>query len=148
MINPCWSFTFINKMFSQLSSLNSSSSSKSEEFNLKCIEVLVDSKEQSQLKRVHIGKFLGKPPNRPQSCSLGNNIFLMIYWIFFSPQVKRIMIISNKDGLYELPHELRNNLKLRKYQEDLRSSQNYSLVPSLPPKMRTLSILTKNCSNI
>ena len=39
--------------------------------------------------------------------------FLMFYQIFFSPQVKRIVIISNKNVLYELPHELPNYLRLR-----------------------------------
>ena len=34
--------------------------------------------------------------------------------IFVSPQLKRIVIISNKHGTYELPHELPNNLRLRK----------------------------------
>ena len=29
--------------------------------------------------------------------------------IFVSPQVKRIAIIINKHGMYELPHELPNN---------------------------------------
>ena len=40
------------------SSQNASSSSKSEEFNLKDIEVLVDSEEQSWFKRDHAGTFL------------------------------------------------------------------------------------------
>ena len=31
-----------------------------------------------------------------------------------SPQVKRILIISNNHGIYELPHELTNDLKLTK----------------------------------
>ena len=39
--------------------------------------------------------------------------FLMFYKIFLSPQVKLIMIISNKYGIYELPHELTNDLRLR-----------------------------------
>ena len=34
--------------------------------------------------------------------------------IFVSPQLKRIVIIGNKHGIYELPHELRNDLRLRK----------------------------------
>ena len=38
---------------------------------------------------------------------------LMFDKIFVSPQVKRIVIISNKHGIYELPHELPNNLRLR-----------------------------------
>ena len=33
--------------------------------------------------------------------------------IFVSPQVKRIVIISNKHGIYELPHELLNNVRLK-----------------------------------
>ena len=32
---------------------------------------------------------------------------------FLSHQVKRRVIISNKDGIYELPHELPNDLRLR-----------------------------------
>ena len=47
--------------------------------------------------------------------------------IFVSAQVKRIVIISNKHGIYELPHELPNDLRLRtleirKYQENLKTS--------------------------
>ena len=38
--------------------------------------------------------------------------FLILYHIFFSPQVKRSVIISNKHGIYELPHELRKDLRL------------------------------------
>ena len=34
--------------------------------------------------------------------------------MFVSPQVKRIVIINNKHGIYELPHEMPNNLRLRK----------------------------------
>ena len=38
---------------------------------------------------------------------------------FISPQVKRSMIISNKHGIYELPPELPNHLRLiRKYKEN------------------------------
>ena len=37
----------------------------------------------------------------------------MFYQIFFSPQVKRSAINSNKQGVYKLPHELPNDLKLR-----------------------------------
>ena len=36
----------------------------------------------------------------------------MFYQIFFSPQVKRCPNISCKHGIYELPHELPNNLRL------------------------------------
>ena len=41
--------------------------------------------------------------------------FLIPYQIFFSPQVKRTVIISNKHGIYELPYELPNDLRLRKF---------------------------------
>ena len=37
----------------------------------------------------------------------------MVEQIFFSPQVKRSIIISNIHGIYELPHELPNDLTLR-----------------------------------
>ena len=37
----------------------------------------------------------------------------MDYQIFLSPQVKRDAIITYKHGIYELPHELRNDLRLR-----------------------------------
>ena len=39
--------------------------------------------------------------------------FSMFYQIFLSPQVKQCAIITNKYGIYELPYELRNNLRLR-----------------------------------
>ena len=37
----------------------------------------------------------------------------MFYQIFLSPQVKRWVIIAYKHGIYELPHELPNDLRLR-----------------------------------
>ena len=37
----------------------------------------------------------------------------MFYKIFLSPQVKRSVIIINKHGIYDLPHELSNDLRLR-----------------------------------
>ena len=39
--------------------------------------------------------------------------FLILYQIFFSPKVKRSLIISNKHGIYKLPHELPNDWRLR-----------------------------------
>ena len=49
-----------------------------------------------------------------------STILVIIFWdilmfdkIFVSPQVKRIMIISNKHGINELPHEFLNNLRFR-----------------------------------
>ena len=38
--------------------------------------------------------------------------FLMFDQTFLSRETKRSMIISNKHGLYELPHELSNELRL------------------------------------
>ena len=39
--------------------------------------------------------------------------FLLLYQIFFSPQVQRSVIISNKHGICELPDELPKDLRLR-----------------------------------
>ena len=39
--------------------------------------------------------------------------FLMFYQIFLSPQVKWSRIISNKQSVYELPHKLLNDSRLR-----------------------------------
>ena len=39
--------------------------------------------------------------------------FLIFYQTFFSRQVKRSVVISNKHSIYELPHELLNDLRLR-----------------------------------
>ena len=39
--------------------------------------------------------------------------FVMFYQIFFSPQVKQSVIISNKHVIYGLPHELPYDLRLR-----------------------------------
>ena len=40
--------------------------------------------------------------------------FLMFYQTFLSSQVKRCAIITYKYDLYELPHKLPNDLRLRK----------------------------------
>ena len=37
----------------------------------------------------------------------------MFYQIFLSPEVKGWAIITYKRGIYELPHELTNDLRLR-----------------------------------
>ena len=37
----------------------------------------------------------------------------MFYQIFLSPQVKRWAIITYKHGIYDLPRELPNDLRLR-----------------------------------
>ena len=38
---------------------------------------------------------------------------LMFYQIFLSPQMKRWAIITYEHGIYELSHELPNDLRLR-----------------------------------
>ena len=37
----------------------------------------------------------------------------MFYQIFLSPKAKQYAIITYKRGIYELPHELPNDLRLR-----------------------------------
>ena len=39
--------------------------------------------------------------------------FFLLYQIFFSPQVQKSLISSNKHGIYELPDELPKDLRLR-----------------------------------
>ena len=68
----------------------------------------------------------------------------MFYQIFVSPQVKRWAIITYKHGVYELPHELRNDFRLRILGNKEISGK--CLVRSLPAKMEVLLILAENCS--
>ena len=51
-------FKIYNKEVLKFSLLNTSNSSKAEEFSLKDIEVLKDSKKQPWFKRAHVGKCL------------------------------------------------------------------------------------------
>ena len=48
----------------------------------------------------------------------------MFHLFFSSPQVKRSLIISNKLGIYELPHELPNDLLT----EDLRKLEKFRII--------------------
>ena len=48
--------------------------------------------------------------------------FLMFYQIFFSPQVKRSTIISNKHGINELLHDLPNDFRLLGNFDNLKTS--------------------------
>ena len=77
----------------------------------------------------------------------------MFYQILFSQHVKRSPVISNKQPIYELLHELPNNLRLRMLQnyESSKKSQtfiDYNLVSSSPPKMKILLMLEKTCRKI
>ena len=71
----------------------------------------------------------------------------MFQQTFLSPEVKRFAIITYKQGIYELPHELPSTLslrKIRKYQQSVLNPENDSPVPSLTAKMKILLILVKN----
>ena len=50
------------------------------------------------------------------------------YQIFLSTQVKRSAIISNKKGVYELPHKLPNDLRLRILGNKEKSGKSQNLV--------------------
>ena len=57
----------------------------------------------------------------------------MFYEIFYSPQVKRSAIISDKHGIYMLPHELPNDFRLRflgNYEKSEKSQNFRELEPS------------------
>ena len=51
----------------------------------------------------------------------------MFYQIFYPLQMKQRAIISNKQGVYELPHELLNDLRVSilRYEEKSRKSQTF-----------------------
>ena len=53
----------------------------------------------------------------------GNNIVGLFdaFQFFPSPQVKRSAIIGNKQGVYELPNEFLNDLKIKKNLENLKT---------------------------
>ena len=53
---------------------------------------------------------------------------LMFYQIFLSPQVKRSVIISNKQGAYELPQELPNDLRPRILENKEKSGESPNLL--------------------
>ena len=51
---------------------------------------------------------------------------LMFYQIFFPPQVKRCTII--KHGIYEFPHELPNDLRLKKIENVRKVSKLHRMI--------------------
>ena len=65
--------------------------------------------------------------NRPAITFITFCDFLMFYQIFLSPQAKRSVIINNKHGIFQLAHELPNDLRLRTFgnQEKSGKSQNF-----------------------
>ena len=52
----------------------------------------------------------------------------MFYQIFVSPQVKRNAIISNKEGAYQLTHELPHEFRLRILGNDEKSRKFQNLL--------------------
>ena len=56
----------------------------------------------------------------------------MIYQIFLSRQVKRCAIITYKDGIYELSHELPNDLSLRKLGNLRKASKTHRTIAQRP----------------
>ena len=77
---------------------------------------------------------------------MGLFVVLQFYQIFLSPQVKRSMIISNKLGVYVLPHELPNDLRPRILGNKEKSGESPNLLElytyaSLSAKMKSFSIL-------
>ena len=54
--------------------------------------------------------------------------FLMFHQIFVSPQMKRSTIISKKQGVYELSHELPNDLRLRILENKEKSGKSQNLL--------------------
>ena len=66
------------------------------------------------------------------------NFLISLMAFFFSPQGEQGVIISNKHVLYDLSHKFPNNLgiqEISKDQKNLKTSQNYSLLSSLTPKI-------------
>ena len=73
-----------------------------------------------------------------RECAISSNVatiteiilwdFLMFYQIFFSPQVKRNAVISNKQGVCEVPRELPNDLRLRILENKEKSGKPQNLL--------------------
>ena len=71
-----------------------------------------------------------------------------VWQIFVSPQVKRIVIISNKHGIYELSHELPNDVRLRTWGNIKKISRLHRIIAwcsvLLPSFVNTSKKLLKN----
>ena len=72
--------------------------------------------------------------------------FLILYQVLFSAHAKRSVIISNKNGIHELPHELdiRKSGRIRKISKHGIIIQR----PTPAPRRKPLPILAKNCRKI
>ena len=58
----------------------------------------------------------------------------MFYQFFFSPQVKPWAIITYKHGIYELPHELPNDLRLKNIKKVSKPHRMQAQYPVILPK--------------
>ena len=56
----------------------------------------------------------------------------MFYQIFHSPQVKRCAIITYKQAIHVFPHELPNNLRLRKLGNIRKLSELHTMIAQRP----------------
>ena len=75
-------------------------------------------------------------------------IMVIVFWdfifyqIFLLPQVMRSVVISNKNGIKELPYKLLSNVRFRileNYEiseKNFKTSRNYGLVLSLSTKIK------------
>ena len=70
----------------------------------------------------------------------GHNILRLfnVLPIFFSPQVKRSVIISNKHDIHELPRELKNDLRLRIFGNQEISGKSLNFIELLPSPQSSL----------
>ena len=74
----------------------------------------------------------------PEFCPISTISFIILsdFWvfcqIFLSPQVKRWVIVSYKHGIYELSHELTNNLRLRKLRNIRKWSKLHRMILYCP----------------
>ena len=78
---------------------------------------------------------------------------MIVCQIFPSRKVKQSSIISNKHGIYELSYEMLNDLNLEssgilKGQKNLKTSWNYHLAPSPPPKNKNFVDTSKKLLKI
>ena len=74
---------------------------------------------------------------------------VMLYQFFLSPQVKGILVISNKLVYTNCrTTEDLGSYETRKVQNNFKISCNYNHVPSPPPKKKILSILVKDSLKI
>ena len=60
----------------------------------------------------------------------------MFYQIFFSTQVKWNVCIKIAEQVSEQLKTLQLETKIKKYEGNLKTSLNYSLVPSITPKIK------------